>query len=60
MSASENITWKRVARHLWGWFTVCVWILGVPHVLKIGVQGVKIGVSDGLCTISQSLCAKGE
>lgn len=31
---------KVITRHVWGWFVVCVWIVGVPGVLKYAAMGI--------------------
>jgi hypothetical protein len=32
---------KRLSRHIWGWFTVCVWIVGVPNVCRLSIVQVQ-------------------
>ena len=47
---------RRVARNGWGWFVVCVWICGVPQVLKYTVMGIKMASQSTMCTLNESYC----
>ena len=38
--------WDRTGRNIWGWFAICVWIVGVPQVIKYSVKGVKSAVTE--------------
>jgi len=37
--------------HLRGWFVVCVFIVGVPKVLQLSVEGVKAAEKSVRCTL---------
>ena len=42
-------TLKKLGRHLWGWFTVCVWIVGVPHVCRMSIVQVQDASTAAQC-----------
>jgi hypothetical protein len=42
-------TLKKIGRHLWGWFTVCVWIVGVPHVCRMSVVQAQGAAAAAKC-----------
>lgn len=50
--------WKRVGRNMWGWFAVCVWIVGVPNVLRYSWIGARDAVKEGVCVVSGVGCAE--
>lgn len=37
---------KRTMRNLWGFFTIAVWLLGVPMVLKLAYKGTRSAVNE--------------
>lgn len=48
----ENISsMSKVARPLFGWFVVSVFIVGVPRVVEISASGIKQGFTSVKCSI---------
>ena len=52
----SNETTKTVGRNLWGWFVICVWICGVPQVVKYTIMGVKMAGSGAVCAVAEAQC----
>jgi hypothetical protein len=48
----DKATFKRIGRNLWGWFAVCVWLVGVPNVLKLAYKGVSEAKAEAACLIT--------
>lgn len=59
MEAKNNEV-KRVGRNLWGWFVVCVWIVGVPNVVKYSYMGIKGAAAETQCMIIGCNSSKAE
>lgn len=51
---------KRVARNVWGWFVICVWIVGVPNVLKYAYFGAKDALRATTCITASYNCTTEE
>lgn len=53
------MNYKTVLRWISGWFVVCVWIVGVPHVLKLSFIGVRSAGQEAVCLVT-NCSEKGE
>jgi hypothetical protein len=53
---------NKLARNMWGFFVVAVWIVGVPMVLKISYRGMESAISEARAVVTgtRSIPAKGE
>ncbi len=47
---------KRVGRNAWGWFTICVWIFGVPQFIQAATTGVRAVATEVHCSLTN--CGK--
>ena len=47
---------KTVGRNLWGWFVVCVWIVGVPNVLRYAAIGTRDAWRATTCATTGYSC----
>lgn len=46
----------RIARNLWGFFTICVWLVGVPKVIEIAITGSRSGLNQFTCATASYNC----
>tara|TARA_R110000868_G_scaffold254121_1_gene510743 strand:- start:467 stop:733 length:267 start_codon:yes stop_codon:yes gene_type:complete len=46
------VNYKIILKRLSGWFIVCVWIVGVPHVLRLSFLGLKNAGQETICLVT--------